>query len=64
MRREKLVGIWLAALCFVPVAFAQSTGCVPMTPQQLIIYRAGSLSRAFNAARGEIHLRDGNPSKG
>ena len=48
MRRDKLVGVWLAAFCFVPVASAQSTGCVPMTEQQLIIYRAGSLTRAFN----------------
>ena len=30
-----------------------------MTNQQLIIYRAGSLTRAFNAARGEIHLQTG-----
>ena len=48
MRRIKLVCVWLAALCLVPTALAQSTGCVPMTPQQLIIYRAGSLTRAFN----------------
>ena len=48
MRREKLLCVWLAALCFVPITFAQSTGCVPMTSQELIIYRAGSLTRAFN----------------
>src|ERR1017187_1665666 len=48
MRRNKLECVWLAALCLVPAALAQSTGCVPMIPQQLIIYRAGSLTRAFN----------------
>ena len=48
MRRNKLVCVWFAALCLVPAAFAQSTRCVPMIPQQLIIYRAGSLTRAFN----------------
>jgi ABC-type molybdate transport system substrate-binding protein len=48
MRPEKLLRVWLGALCFVPVAFAQSTGCAPMTSQELIIYRAGSLTRAFN----------------
>jgi len=44
---RKLVCIWLVALGFVPAAAAQSNGCVPMTNQQLIIYRAGSLTRAF-----------------
>ena len=48
MSHEKLLGVWFAASCFMPAAFAQETGCVPMTSQQLIIYRAGSLTRAFN----------------
>lgn len=34
-------------LVFAPGAFAQSTNCVAPSNQQLIIYRAGSLTRAF-----------------
>jgi len=48
MRLEKRLSLWLSASFLAPAAFAQSTGCVPMTSQQLIIYRAGSLTRAFN----------------
>ena len=39
-----LVALWLLA----SAALAQNTRCVPMNKQQLIIYRAGSLSSAFN----------------
>src|SRR6202795_2600787 len=34
-------------LALASVAAAQGTNCVPATSQQLIIYRAGSLTRAF-----------------
>jgi molybdate/tungstate transport system substrate-binding protein len=37
----------LSALCLAPVALAQTPGCVPPSSQQLIIYSAGSLTRAF-----------------
>jgi molybdate/tungstate transport system substrate-binding protein len=37
----------LLVLFLAPTAVAQTTGCVPMNNQQLIIYRAGSLTRAF-----------------
>jgi molybdate/tungstate transport system substrate-binding protein len=36
-----------SALCLAPVALAQTPGCVPPSDRQLIIYRAGSLTRAF-----------------
>src|SRR5580692_6110506 len=41
-----------ARLLFLPLlsasaAFAQTSACVPASGQQLIIYRAGSLTRAF-----------------
>ena len=37
----------LFTLAVVSVAAAQAPGCVPSSNQQLIIYRAGSLTRAF-----------------
>src|SRR5271166_3285288 len=37
----------LAMLCFASVALAQPPACVPPSSRQLIIYRAGSLTRAF-----------------
>src|SRR5271165_785937 len=37
----------LAALCFASMAIAQPPDCVPPSGRQLIIYRAGSLTRAF-----------------
>jgi molybdate/tungstate transport system substrate-binding protein len=42
MLRALLLTLFLAA-----VAGAQTTTCVPLSGQQLIIYRAGSLTRAF-----------------
>jgi molybdate/tungstate transport system substrate-binding protein len=44
--------IWCIAEVFMAMAFLSSTGaqtkdCVPSTSQQLVIYRAGSLTRAF-----------------
>ncbi len=53
-------------LSFASAAAAQSTRCVPMTNQQLIIYRAGSLTRAFKpliesfTCQTGIHVTD-NP---
>src|SRR6266853_1073540 len=37
----------LVALCLAAAAAAQTPDCVPPSNQQLIIYRAGSLTRAF-----------------
>jgi molybdate/tungstate transport system substrate-binding protein len=37
----------ILTLALASVAAAQGTNCVPATSQQLIIYRAGSLTRAF-----------------
>jgi len=37
----------LFALSLAPVALAQTKNCAPSSSQQLIIYRAGSLTRAF-----------------
>jgi molybdate/tungstate transport system substrate-binding protein len=37
----------LLAIAVTSAAFAQTSNCVPPTTQQLIIYRAGSLTRAF-----------------
>jgi molybdate/tungstate transport system substrate-binding protein len=37
----------LFAFCLAMLASAQTTNCVPSSNQQLIIYRAGSLTRAF-----------------
>lgn len=37
----------LLLMCLVPAATAQTTKCVPVSSQQLIIFRAGSLTRAF-----------------
>jgi len=37
----------LLALTATPAMVAQTTNCVPPSTQQLIIYRAGSLTRAF-----------------
>ena len=37
----------LLPLSLAPAAFAQTSDCVPASSQQLIIYRAGSLTRAF-----------------
>jgi len=38
----------LLAVSLGPAVLAQGTACVPINNQQLIIYRAGSLTRAFN----------------
>jgi molybdate/tungstate transport system substrate-binding protein len=37
----------LLAIALTSAAFAQTSNCVPPSTQQLIIYRAGSLTRAF-----------------
>ena len=37
----------LLAITVTSAAVAQTTNCVPPSTQQLIIYRAGSLTRAF-----------------
>src|SRR6516225_3266526 len=37
----------LAGLTIAPMMFGQTKNCVPPSNQQLIIYRAGSLTRAF-----------------
>src|SRR5215471_9856797 len=37
----------LFALSLAPAVFAQARNCAPPSGQQLIIYRAGSLTRAF-----------------
>jgi ABC-type molybdate transport system substrate-binding protein len=39
--------ILLIPLLFAPLAAAQTQNCMPPSNQQLIIYRAGSLTRAF-----------------
>ena len=39
--------LFLGTLSLASAASAQTPSCVPVTDQQLIIYRAGSLSRAF-----------------
>src|ERR1700722_14494755 len=41
------VTLLLFALSALSIATAQTTSCVPPSSQQLIIYRAGSLTRAF-----------------
>jgi len=41
------LGVLLLALSLVPAASAQRPNCVPPSNRQLIIYRAGSLTRAF-----------------
>jgi molybdate/tungstate transport system substrate-binding protein len=45
MSRIQLILVAFSSLA--SAALAQDTGCVPMNNQQLIIYRAGSLNRAF-----------------
>src|SRR5215469_6439198 len=39
----------LFALTATPAMVAQTTNCAPLSTQQLIIYRAGSLTRAFQS---------------
>src|SRR5262249_20424758 len=41
-----VIGVALVAM-FLTAAGAQTKPCVPMSGEQLIIYRAGSLTRAF-----------------
>jgi molybdate/tungstate transport system substrate-binding protein len=41
------VTLLLSALSAISIATAQTANCVPPSSQQLIIYRAGSLTRAF-----------------
>jgi len=43
----KYASVPLFAFCLALLASAQTTNCVPSSSQQLIIYRAGSLTRAF-----------------
>lgn len=42
-----MIRLSILLLCLVWAAVAQTTRCVPPTDRQLIIYRAGSLTRAF-----------------
>jgi molybdate/tungstate transport system substrate-binding protein len=54
----------LLAVCGASVAAAQTTGCAPLSNRQVIIYRAGSLTRAFQpleaafACKTGIQVRD------
>src|SRR5215472_12006870 len=43
----KYASVPLFAFCLALPASAQTKGCMPSSNQQLIIYRAGSLTRAF-----------------
>ena len=47
MRTLLLLAISLASPAFIQIAAAQTTSCVTASTQQLIVYRAGSLTRAF-----------------
>jgi molybdate/tungstate transport system substrate-binding protein len=49
----------LLAFSLTPLAAAQATGCVPATGQQLVIYRAGSLTRAFKPLEEQFTCQAG-----
>jgi molybdate/tungstate transport system substrate-binding protein len=50
----------LLALSLAPLAVAQTTaGCVPASGQQLVIYRAGSLTRAFKPLEEQFTCQTG-----
>jgi ABC-type molybdate transport system substrate-binding protein len=48
MSRTLLLTLSLVTLSLASIAAAQTPKCVPPSSRQLIIYRAGSLTRAFN----------------
>jgi molybdate/tungstate transport system substrate-binding protein len=50
---------FLLTLCLASVAVAQSTKCAPPSNQQLIIYRAGSLTRAFKPLEAAFTCQTG-----
>jgi molybdate/tungstate transport system substrate-binding protein len=53
------IAIVLIAMSLASSAAAQAPACVPPSDQQLIIYRAGSLSRAFNPLEAAFTCQTG-----
>jgi len=51
--------LFLLALSLAPLASAQTTTCMPPSSQQLIIYRAGSLTRAFKPIEAAFTCQTG-----
>src|ERR1035437_2849893 len=57
---EAYAAAWIfLAVSAAPVAAAQAPGCVPSSNQQLIIYRAGSLTRAFKPLEAAFTCQTG-----
>jgi molybdate/tungstate transport system substrate-binding protein len=55
----KYASALLLALCLALPAMAQKTNCMPSSNQKLIIYRAGSLTRAFQPLVAEFTCQTG-----
>ena len=53
------IALILLGLAFAPSAEAQTPNCVPPSNQQIIIYRAGSLSRAFKPLEAAFTCQTG-----
>jgi molybdate/tungstate transport system substrate-binding protein len=59
MSRARLLTVYLVTLSLASIAAAQTTNCTPPSNQQLIIYRAGSLTRAFQPLEAAFTCQTG-----
>jgi molybdate/tungstate transport system substrate-binding protein len=59
MSRTRLLTLSLVTLSLASIAAAQTPKCVPPSSQQLIVYRAGSLTRAFRPLEAAFTCQTG-----